>query len=503
MKIKLNDKKVSFVNGVSNTQWLDIKYINKDLWRIETDKLLTNPIKSYDSQDNTVPWKYELRSFFKQSDENPISCYESPYIRLMRDGEYYSDLSVIAYDKVFMTSTFAPFAVKTGTTHTLFAIAGYKPAYSLTGRSITLGGEYIQFEQVSWESYQWVLYDADGNKMQDTGKKYGSSMEVTFYGLANDTDKDNTYYAILYVEDELNNTLQYTIKIVVEKASPEQLLIPFNTSFDCATHSVILDYQDNGEIAPSYRIGHKEQAYVEDNATVVGLWDGGINYITDGMNITGYNSMTDPEIDYNQGTTIKKDDIHYNPKSKSTMYGVNYNSFFPNDSLSISKETEDYDDAVTRLNSDEKGTFYFDTEVSLDDNFCGRILSVNVENYASKALEDPYITDGGFSDLTNYLTIELFIPDNFQQNSGANINTLSDNRNKVGLWLKSNAADAVAPYVMYFQEDNTNQNWYEWFDKTNIQNHLYYLQYENEVISNRNEYLHYDWMSLTNNQYDL
>lgn len=132
-------------------------------------------------------------------------------------------------------------------------------------RYINLKGFYNSFQQASWESYRWVLRNAEGEILQDTGNKYDKRIEVTFYGLSNDINGyRNIYYITLYVNDDRNNTFETTMKLVVSGKSVDSVDIPFTATYDCNTRSVLLAYQDNSYVRPSITLGDTDYVYDED-----------------------------------------------------------------------------------------------------------------------------------------------------------------------------------------------------------------------------------------------
>lgn len=230
----LNNKTVTYADD-SVSQWIritsnasDRKAVNPVTWRIEHEEL-TAPLASDSAVDSAVPFSYEVRTYYRASDENPFSSYENPYLKINKKADTYIDY--------FTTPT----------------------------RYITLQASYNQFQQASWESYRWVLYSNNGNeedkKIQDTGIKYDHDMEVTFYGLNNEISH-NKYKAILYVTDDAGNELTAGYEFQVAAAESSST-ISFNAEPDCTTHSILLSYTDSsGEEEGGYSIYRREyQAY--------------------------------------------------------------------------------------------------------------------------------------------------------------------------------------------------------------------------------------------------
>ena len=364
MKLKFNNNKQVSLNGQPGlTGWLTVKtYSNNDqkLYRIRHEVISSNSHGIEDKNNGTyglvswssfnedgAPWKYEFRTFFRSSDENPFYAYESPYIILYKQGEQFSELSMFGINATYtvtnpITTDFDEYLIsKIAYNETSgseqYIVAVFTDANLITGRSVTLSGKYSQFQQASWESYRWVLLDSTGKQLQDTGKRYDKDMQVTFYGLANDTDSFNVYYAVLYVEDELQNVLQYTIRLEVSNSTSDTLAVPFTAEFDCKTHSVILSYQDSGILSPGINIGDNIQIYNQDSEYPArDLWDAGIFYNQDNqtMEIQDIGNTTQPIIDYRKGSNIttildghNTDWEPYNV-SNSINYGVVYSNFF-------------------------------------------------------------------------------------------------------------------------------------------------------------------------------
>ena len=119
-------------------------------------------------------------------------------------------------------------------------------------RFVKVAGQYLQSQNVSWTNYRWLLVDQNGDVIQDTGKKYGGSIQTIFYGLQGPTIEEveagtaepTVYYIVLMIEDELNNSLITAMKINVS-LDLVNLAANFSGVFDCKTHSVELEIVPN------------------------------------------------------------------------------------------------------------------------------------------------------------------------------------------------------------------------------------------------------------------
>lgn len=486
---------------------LKIRGVNTNLFAIYHEKLAVPEVfVSEVSSSEGTPWKYEIRSYFKASDENPFYTYEAPYVILYKNNLEYSDLAVIYKEQEYWVQSNSyqgndPFWVTDknapGVDWQAYYLTKYQDSTVITGRSVYLSGKYIQFEGMSWESYRWTLTNSEGEVIQDTGKKYDKSISVIFYGLSSD-EKENYYYATLYVEDDIGNMLTYIIRLTVLQGQPTLFNVPLKATNACDIHAIKLEYQSQGKLYPSFRYNETDYAY---NADTV-IWDGGISYQSEQITVTNPNGNQDPLIDYSDGSTINSSDkVDYEEvASRGEKYGVNYYTYYSNnnqsntanDNYSLSLEQQDTD----TLN---EGEGYFETEVELDDNFCGDILTLQLEAISNSG-KFPYTgVNGEKPDQTNYLFIKFKTEDNLELNDKS---LVKENRNKLVLELSrysdTNAANKLINSTLIddidlFKTLQTNKKYYLQPAEVNTEN------YEND----RYEYLHFDLKNTSNQTYIL
>ena len=327
------------------------------------------------------PLKYEIRTNFKSSDETPFYAYDSP--RLV--PWVLENLAVAnEHGHEFLLES-------GGEILTVPILCSQK----VDRRYVEVGGQYLQAQNKSWTSYRWLLVDAYGNIIQDTGKQYDGAIKTTFYGLDGPTSKavsqhqaiPNVYYIVLIVEDELGNILLMGIKIEVT-IDPTDLIAQFSGEFDCKTHSVKLGIQDYGYPALS-----KDK----DN-TAIKLGD------ADGV-------VTTPPYVGLQGVDEVKDDATGNlvptPSWKVTskmalpLEGAQLKRFFKYQTDQIDNITQN----PSKMVANKEGNIEFHTQVELDANFCGDIFT--------------YMVDIGdrFGN-TDKLRISLALPENFLTSQG-------------------------------------------------------------------------------------
>lgn len=321
------------------------------------------------------PLKYEIRTNFKSSDETPFYAYDSP--RLV--PWVLENLAVAnEHGHEFLLES-------GGEILTVPILCSQK----VDRRYIEVGGQYLQAQNKSWTSYRWLLVDAYGNIIQDTGKQYDGAIRTTFYGLDGPTSKavnqhqaiPNVYYIVLIVEDELGNILLMGIKIEVT-IDPTDLIAQFSGEFDCKTHSVKLGIQDYGYPALS-----KDE---NNQALKLGNSDGVVTSTEDASSYVGLQGVDKGEND------AKTPSWKAASKMALPLEGAQLKRFFKYQTNQIDNIAQN----PSKMVANKEGNIEFHTQVELDANFCGDIFT--------------YVVDIGdrFGN-TDKLRISLALPKNF------------------------------------------------------------------------------------------
>lgn len=380
--------------------YLKIYNWNKTLYAAYTDYRST-PFSPYTSTQDNTPYTYEIRSNFKNSDENPFYCEYAPYLIIYKNGKVFNSLALIQGDEDNVV----------------------EQACYVTARSVKLSAQYINFQNVSWESYRWILRDSEGNIKQDSGKKYDKTIETTFYGLFNDDEGNVDYYASIYIEDETGNTVGRTFKLVIIQGSAVSAQVPFSAEYVPNLQAIKLSYQDNGLFAPSLRsnVYTIDQEFIEDEE----LFDGSV-YYSSAVSSTGESAMLThsennfaPPIYYLPSTIYLEDDSDAktdaesysdNKLGKTEKLGLNYYRRFNNEEMEMEVETGH--NLVLYPTTDSNGNshteLYFETEFELGGNFQGQILSFDVQGEDSDSIKEPCVyEDGTTQDKTSYMTFVL------------------------------------------------------------------------------------------------
>lgn len=464
----LNNQKVTFADNTSS-KWLRVRSedpsllsVNSTVWRIR-HKPLASPLLSSSIGDENVPYSYEVRTFYRASDENPFNVYEAPYLKLSDGGSGYTNLITYQpYDVVEEdnNSQYEDYLVKQAQDNNILVdyLVQSPSLTAIAQRYVTLQGFYYQFQQASWESYRWVLMDYYGNVLQDTGNKYDRDMKVTFYGLSNETlHNNNIYYAVLYVTDSIGNDLSFTVRLIVDPNSMQRSNIDFSAEFDCSTHSVILSYQDNVYVAPSVEYNNTVWRY---NAISDVLWDdsyyadGGSLYIKDVENDYGV-----PLVNIYEGYLSHE----WSGLSFSSDRGLNYSHYFLYQENFVKPEVQEL--TVTGNEA------YLEGEFVLDDNYCGKFASIKLEGPVN-----------GSS-----VAIEIGIPENFED--GYTKSNLSSNRNRftVNIVRTNESSEVVRSETAYLFKNATQPITWRTVSGSIVFNPKYFIlqREESQAINNR------------------
>ena len=341
-------------------------------WAVTYDAAASASTEPYSSIN---PLKYEIRTNFKSSDETPFYAYDSP--RLV--PWVLENLAVAnEHGHEFLLES-------GGEILTVPILCSQK----VDRRYIEVGGQYLQAQNKSWTSYRWLLVDAYGNIIQDTGKQYDGAIRTTFYGLDGPTKQavenheaiPNVYYIVLIVEDELGNILLMGIKIEVT-IDPTDLIAQFSGEFDCKTHSVKLGIQDYGYPALS-----KDK---DNTAIKLGDADGVVTSTEDASSYVGLQGVDKGEND------AKTPSWKATSKMALPLEGAQLKRFFKYQTDQIDNITQN----PSKMVANKEGNIEFHIQVELDANFCGDIFT--------------YVVDIGdrFGN-TDKLRISLALPENF------------------------------------------------------------------------------------------
>lgn len=180
------------ITTTAKPTWFNINYFNKDYNYITY-------IGNQGFNPEIDKTRYQIKSFYKDSDYNPFSIYKNPKI-----------VSTISENVIDSDGVIN----------------------AITTCNFTVTSTYSQDNYIQWKSYQWILYDsAKRTVLEKTDEQYGGEITATFYGL------ESQQYYILSLILQTNTGKIIEIDYVVysnftETAEQRDLV---DAEFDCDT----------------------------------------------------------------------------------------------------------------------------------------------------------------------------------------------------------------------------------------------------------------------------
>lgn len=206
-----------------------IEDVNTTTWAIKYSEVYTgNDINATATagKEFAIGQRYQIRSFYKGSDENPFNLYDNPTIQLtLAEAENPNNLYNLPMEN------------------------GY---YIIPARSFYCFALYEQAQKISWKSFNWILYDGiTGLEIEKSGETYDGEIEYRFYGLT----YKSSYILSLVIETYTGNIVieNYKIRAVFNEEEADDF--PFALSLDCNTGSVKLNFLLSGYIIPNVDMG--------------------------------------------------------------------------------------------------------------------------------------------------------------------------------------------------------------------------------------------------------
>ena len=246
------------ITTTAKPTWFNINYFNKDYNYITY-------IGNQGFNPEIDKTRYQIKSFYKDSDYNPFSIYKNPKI-----------VSTISENVI-------------GSDGVINAI---------TTRNFTVTSTYSQDNYIQWKSYQWILYDsAKRTVLAKTDEQYGGEITATFYGL----ESQQYYILSLILQTNTGKIIEidYVIYSNFTETAEQRDLV--DAEFDCDTLAmeaslkfldVVLapdaDQYLSGVAIPikntAYYYDLKSGFYKKENQAVASV-DNGV------LTITGQNSL--------------------------------------------------------------------------------------------------------------------------------------------------------------------------------------------------------------------
>ena len=228
-KIFLDNSFIRLKQDDSLTNVLSINTINTDNWSI-THVTLKVPFNS------EAKIKYNLKSFFKTSDQNNFTLVSAPQAR---------------YSIQNTKETAFPFGQFISIKGTDIQVPIYSQG-NINTRFVVCTGTYQQPQFLNWTNYRWLLLDSYGNILQDSGYRYDGTTQIAFYGL----ELNRYYYMVLMMTDEMGNVLSTGFRGLVRYESID-LGINFTATYNCNKQATELYYSENGIVQPGILTGQQ------------------------------------------------------------------------------------------------------------------------------------------------------------------------------------------------------------------------------------------------------
>lgn len=210
------------IESVNETTWA-VKYDPDEVWTGNTVGGTAATNKLFD-----INQRYQIRTFYKSSDENPFNLYSNPTV----------------------TMTFGPMNKEdwvSGQGGNLYGTSGPDPV-TIASRSFTVSAKYSQAQYIWWKSFNYTLYDMVGNQIATSGDRYDGLMDHTFYGLVD----GNRYTLVLTIETYSGNILSLQQELLCSFTEQEiSDSFPFDLTFDCSINAVRASFRLTGYIVPN------------------------------------------------------------------------------------------------------------------------------------------------------------------------------------------------------------------------------------------------------------
>ena len=191
------------VTTTANPTWFNINYFNKDYNYITyAGESLHPSLEKKEFNPKIDKTRYQIKSFYKDSDYNPFSIYKNPEIVSTISG------NVINSDGV---------------------------TNAITTRNFTVTSTYSQNSYIQWKSYQWILYDsAKRTVLEKTDEKYDGEITATFYGL----DPQKYYILSLILQTNTGKIVEIDYVIYSDFTETAEQRDLVDAEFDCDTLSM-------------------------------------------------------------------------------------------------------------------------------------------------------------------------------------------------------------------------------------------------------------------------
>lgn len=180
------------ITTTAKPTWFNINYFNKDYNYITY-------IGNQGFNPEIDKTRYQIKSFYKDSDYNPFSIYKNPKI-----------VSTISENVIDSDGVIN----------------------AITTRNFTVTSTYSQDNYIQWKSYQWILYDsAKRTVLEKTDEQYGGEITATFYGL----ESQQYYILSLILQTNTGKIIEIDYVVYSNFTGTAEQRDLVDAEFDCDT----------------------------------------------------------------------------------------------------------------------------------------------------------------------------------------------------------------------------------------------------------------------------
>lgn len=195
------------VTTTANPTWFNINYFNKDYNYITyAGESLHPSLEKKEFNPEIDKTRYQIKSFYKDSDYNPFSIYKNPEIKTQIEME----------NKKIETIQSEGFVNNVET------------------MNFTVRSNYSQNSYIQWKSYQWILYDsAKRTVLEKTEESYSGEILGNFYGL----EPQQYYILSLILQTNSGKIIEVDYVIYTDFTEITEQRDLVHAEFDCDTLS--------------------------------------------------------------------------------------------------------------------------------------------------------------------------------------------------------------------------------------------------------------------------
>lgn len=249
--------------SITNPLYFYITAVDKTIWKINYQQVYCNYMQVENESFNfNRGTRYQIKTWFRASDENFFTIYDEPVVKLEIRGEWKEGTNT--NPRIYFPTP-PPQGIinptnKDGTNdYELGIFKPYvrdgivKPYYYIpvNQRNIRVVAKYQQNQFLPWKTFQWFLQDENDRVVSSSEIGYNGQIETVFYGLVENVN----YTLVLQLEDQTNTIWIKKTKIqlgpsniIFESKDKIEGADTFKVEFNKQTASVSISAPSHGTI---------------------------------------------------------------------------------------------------------------------------------------------------------------------------------------------------------------------------------------------------------------